>query len=311
MNFQLSEFIRESGLKLLAIMPLKHLERRVILYLLHSLGSGLEYVITNLEELSSLLDADSKDLSDAVQELQIRNMISLRYKYNNKVDLDRQSFRLGLQAQTKRWVYPGEKTKSSKDALVFPFRRESGAALQVVKDEVDQKKSRQDVVVEILAKFKGDRSLDHEEMEKSREVAEVLLETHPAPQIFLMLDHFGDRIRSLSYLASSWQHYLDQFEYESQSISIIDAKQKQLEVQKKIRDQVQNLLDRSDALQLKEEERTVLKVLLKHRHPRRQLYWAYTVRDRYPNLADFFERMKPMMLSVTNAGSWVKKPDDV
>jgi hypothetical protein len=238
-------------------------------------------------------------------------MISLRYKYNNKVDLDRQSFRLGLQSKTKRWVFPGEKTSSSKDALVFPFRRESGAALQVVREQSDEAETREETVLKILAKFKGDRSLDHEELEKSREVAEVLLETHPAPQILLMLDHFGDRIRSLSYLASSWQHYLDQFEYESQSISLLDAKQKQLEVQKEIRDLAQDLLDRSDQVGLKEEERTVLKVLLKHRHPRRQLYWAYTVRDRYPNLVDFFEKTKPMMLSVTNAGNWVKKPDDV
>ena len=48
MHFQLSEFIRESGLKLLAIMPIRPIERSVVLYLLHSLGSGLEYVITNL-----------------------------------------------------------------------------------------------------------------------------------------------------------------------------------------------------------------------------------------------------------------------
>jgi len=311
MNFQLSEFIRESGLKLLAIMPIKPTERSIVLYLLHSLGSGLDYVITNLEELSSLLDVDSQDLSDALQELQVRNMIVLRYKYNNKVELDRQSFRLSLQAQTKRWVYSGDKANSSKDALVFPFRRGSGAALQVVKDQKDEKKNRQDTVVEILAKFQGDRSLDHEELEKSREVAEVLLETHPPEQIMLMLEHFGDRIRSLSYLASSWQHFLDQFEYESQSISLLDAKQKQLEVQKEIRDRAQDMLDRAEGLGLKEEERTVLKVLLKHRHPRRQLYWAYTIRDRYPNLADFFEKSKSMMLSVTNAGSWVKKPDDV
>ena len=76
----------------------------------------------------------------------------------------------------------------------------------------------------------------------------------------------------------------------------------------KLREQAESLMMKTDK-ELSEEERTVLQILVKHRHPRRQLFWAYQVRTRYPNLGSFFADNVSLMLSVTSAGTVVKKHD--
>jgi len=51
-----------------------------------------------------------------------------------------------------------------------------------------------------------------------------------------------------------------------------------------------------------------LKVIIHHQHPRRQLYWAYKLHERYPKLSEFFEDNAELMLSVTTQGTVIRKP---
>jgi hypothetical protein len=121
-----------------------------------------------------------------------------------------------------------------------------------------------------------------------------------------MIRHFGLRIPTLSLLASSWQHYHDIFENETQKVDLLGARQKHQELDLKLRSQAEALLAADDQ-NLTEEERGVLNILLRHRHPRRQLFWAYQLRSRYPGLTSFFADNVSLMLSVTSGGMIVKK----
>jgi hypothetical protein len=121
-----------------------------------------------------------------------------------------------------------------------------------------------------------------------------------------MIRHFGLRIPTLSLLASSWQHYQDIFEHETQKVDMMGARQKHQEMDTKLRTQAETLLASEDQ-GLTEEERGVLNILLRHRHPRRQLFWAYQLRSRYPGLTSFFADNVGLMLSVTSGGTVVKK----
>jgi frataxin-like iron-binding protein CyaY len=154
---------------------------------------------------------------------------------------------------------------------------------------------------------------DHE-IEEVEESARVLVDTHPVDQILLMIRHFSLRIPTLSLLASSWQHYQEKFEDETHKVDLLDARQKHIELDLQLRDAAKHVMERAEDLELTEEERTVLQIIIKHQHPRRQLFWAYQTKSRYPNLSAFFADNAPIMLPVTSSGTVVKKsnhiPDD-
>ena len=160
----------------------------------------------------------------------------------------------------------------------------------------------------VLESYMQNRSMDDDEIEQAENAAKILVEVHPVDQVLLMLRHFQQRIPTLSLLASSWQHYQEIFEAETQKVDMLGARQKHQELDQKLRSQGEALLLSSDA-QLSEEERTVLNILIKHRHPRRQLFWAYQLRSRYPNLSGFFADNASLMLSVTSGGTVVKRHD--
>jgi hypothetical protein len=114
------------------------------------------------------------------------------------------------------------------------------------------------------------------------------------------------RIPTLSLLASSWQHYQELFETETMKVDMLGARQKHQELDQKIRDQAKSQLE-DPKIEWSEEERTVLQIIIRHQHPRRQLFWAYQLRSRYPKLSQFFTDNASLMLSVTTGGSVVKK----
>ena len=68
-----------------------------------------------------------------------------------------------------------------------------------------------------------------------------------------------------------------------------------------------NWIDNAEKLKLSNQEINVLKLLVRHRYPRRQLFWAYQARSRYVNLHKFFEDNSELMLAITSSGSIVKK----
>lgn len=310
-------FIKESGFKVLALARLSQCEYSVMLYLLNCAVSGLDQFITTESELASLIGYDDEALRATLGELASKNIIRLHYGESAGADPDNASLRVGLQYDMSRWILAYEREATSQDAIVFPFRR-AGAKFALVegsKKEKEPSKKRGDPEVatwqRVLESFTASRSLDAEEVDQSEDAARILVDVHPVDQVLLMLRHFGLRIPTLSLLASSWQHYQEIFEAETQKVDMLGARQKHLELDQKVRDQAGALLEKmANDDDMTEEERTVLSILRKHRHPRRQLFWAYQLRSRYPHLGSFFADNVGLMLPVTTSGSVVRRITD-
>jgi hypothetical protein len=162
----------------------------------------------------------------------------------------------------------------------------------------------------ILDVFSRNRDLDDHETATNRKVAEALSHAHPVDQIIVMVRHFDLRIPTLSLLASNWEQYAQQSEEEHQRLDLFGQRQKQFELDQKVRDAAHSVLERRDQLDLSQEEVQVLDLLANHRHPRRQLFWAYQMRIRYPHLGQFFSENHNLMLPITQSGTVVKMPTE-
>ena len=310
-EFTFKSFIKESGFKVLALARLSQCEYSVMLYLLNCAVSGLDQFITIESELASLVGYDEITLKANLGQLAGKNLIRLHY--SDTIGKEQPSMRIGVQFDTSKWILAYDVEATSRDAVVFPFRRLGQATLLIVEghkkdiktkklDETSQTSSR------VLESFIQGRSLDESELDQAEESARILVDTHPVDQVLLMIRHFGLRIPTLSLLASSWQHYQEIFEAETQKVDMLGARQKHQELDDKLRGQAETLLVQGEE-SLSEEERGVLNILLRHRHPRRQLFWAYQLRSRYPGLSSFFADNVGLMLSVTSGGTIVKKHD--
>lgn len=312
----LQRFVQESAFKVLALARLSQCEYSLILYLLNCAVSGLDQFITTEAELASLIGYDDDTLRTALRDLATKHIVRLHYGDHN-ADTNNVSLRIGLQYDMSRWelIYPVDAT--SRDAVVFPFRRQGQSNhLQIVEG---LKKDKERIVrgrvneseattwQRVLDSFIQGRHLDADELSQAEADARLLVETHPVDQVLLMLRHFGQRIPTLSLLGSTWQHYQEFFEAETAKVDMLGARQKHSELDQRIRDQVTALLDQREELKLTEDEVMVLQVLNKHRHPRRQLFWAYQLRSRYPNLSQFFSDNANLMLSITTSGAVVRK----
>ena len=277
-------FIGESGLKILAMARLNQCEYSIMLYLLNCAASGLDEFITNEKELSSLIGYDEKALQDSLMNLAERNLVLVKHGDHQPVT-DRQSIRIGVQYDMNRWLLNFDRDVTSQDAVVFPFRRADNQHLVGVEGgQAPQAKLKVlPTWQRVMESFSKNRNLGKAETMNAQRDAQILVETHPVDQVLLMLRHFDQRIPTLSLLASSWQHYQEVFEEETQKVDLLEARQKHIEQDARLRETVASLLAKKDRLKLTEEEVTVLEILESHRHPRRQLFWAYQTRSRYLN----------------------------
>lgn len=306
----IKKFSQESGFKVLAMARLSPVEYSIVLYLINCAASNLDEVITTDLELATLIGYQKSEVREALDNLTRRAIVKAKYGTpHTNPDLD--SLRLGMQFNVNKWQLDFEKDVNSRDAVVFPFRRQGQASLQLYRSDSDEEEKTSAKSPEawqrVFESFLQNRSLDDEEISSTEAAARMLVDTHPVDQVLIMVRHFGGRIPTLSLLASSWQHYQEVFEDETQRVDLLGARQKHLELDQKVRDLALRELNASEK-GYTEEERTVLEVLAKHRHPRRQLFWAYQMRSRYQNLTTFFEENCDLMLAVTNSGKILRRP---
>lgn len=303
-------FVRNSGFKVLAMARLTSCEYSIVLYLINCESSGLDQLVTTEAELASLIGRERRELRDGLTNLKQRNIVKLHYGEVTHTP-ERDSFGLAFQFDFTRWILDFEPDVTAHDAIVFPFRRHGVAKLQVFEGQKRDVSPNDTTPTwrRVLDSFLAGRSLDDSDLERAEEDSRILVETHPVDQVLLMIRHFGLRIPTLSLLASAWQHYQGLFESETQKVDMLEARQKHVEFDNVVRRDAQDLLDRHEDLELSEEEVTVLQILTKHQHPRRQLFWAYQLRSRYPKLEKFFEEHASLMLSVTTSGIVRRRPN--
>ncbi|MBC7661004.1 MAG: hypothetical protein H7249_15005 [Chitinophagaceae bacterium] len=302
-------FMSESGFKVLAMARLGQCEYSIVLYLLNCAVSGMHDLITTEKELASLIGYSEDELKGAVEGLLGRRMIHVRV-HEQSQSRGKQSLRIGMEYNIHLWQLSFDKDVTSHDAVVFPYKRE-GNVHYLPPREIDQTPTIKHPLPtwkRILNTFMDGRdNLGELELINAERDAMILVDTHPVDQCLIMIRHFGTRIPTLSLLASAWQHYQILYDEETEKVDIQEARHKHLEMDHRLRDAIEILLQQKDELRLSEEEKDVLEVLSNHRHPRRQLFWAYQSRGRYPKLKEFFDTNSFLMLPVTSSGNIFKK----
>ena len=307
----MSQFIQGSGFKVLAMARLSPCEYSVILYLMNCAVSGLDQIITTEAELCSLIGYEEEEIRGVIESLGQRNLIRAHYKEMNHRTAQ-PSLRLGFQFDMDRWHLSYEDDVTSHDAVVYPFVRNHKAQLEVIPESKDHEKSTGQATTtwqRVLDSFLDKRSLDDQEIEENITSAKILVETHPVDQVLLLLRHFKSRIFSLSLLASNWDHFQELYEEETQKVDLMDARKKHQELDEQLKENSKNWLENAEKHKLSLAEINILKLLIRHRHPRRQLFWAYQARSRYINLENFFSENSNLMLAITSSGAIVKKPN--
>jgi hypothetical protein len=318
MNKNIERFLRESGLKVLAVSNLNACEYSIIMFLLNAALTGLENLITTEHELASTIGHSPRDVRQSIEDLERRHMLKSRYGDGTQAPKF-QSLSVTMNWDLSRWKLGLKEAPTHHEAVILPFRR-GFPKLSVVEgkrheDHFDRpliikSHSDEDTTQRIIDAFSRGRDLDEHEKSVNRKVAEALGAAHPVDQILVMIRHFDKRIPTLSLLASNWDQYAEQYEDEHQKLDLFGQRQKQFELDQKVREAAQSAFERREQLDLSEEETQVLDLLANHRHPRRQLFWAYQMRIRYPKLTSFFSDTHSLMLPITQNGTVVKMPSE-
>ena len=314
----IQRFLRESGLKVLAVSNFNSCEYYIVMYMLNNAMTGMENLITTENELAASVGHSPRDVRVAIEDLASRYIIKSRYGDGTQAPKF-QSLSLEMQWDMSRWKLGLKEIPTHHEAVILPFRR-GFPKLSVVEgrrhdDHVDRPIIHRaitddDTTQRILDAFSRGRDMDEHERKINRKVAEALGGAHPVDQILVMIRHFDHRIPTLSLLASNWDQYMEQYEDEHQKLDLFGQRQKQHELDQKVREAAQLCLERREQMDLSEEETQILDLLANHRHPRRQLFWAYQMRIRYPKLTGFFGETNNLMLPITQSGTVVKRPTE-
>lgn len=301
------EFIKGSGFKMLAVARLAQGEYAIVLYVLNCAASGMDVIDTSPAELAMTLGYQVREVQDAVNSLSEKGILAVGAHRPGAARVP-SSMSLSLEYDVDKWRLKSESTEMDHaDAVVFPFRRH--ATVQILNHRKPEA-SDDATWRRVFDSFARGRTLDAAERERAERDAKILVETHSIDEVLLILRHFGEKIPTLSLLASSWSQFQQLFDEEVHKVDLAGARQKSFEMDAKVRSAATETLEKKSELGLSDEEATALQVIANHRFPRRQLFWAYQMRTRYPRLARFFESHEAMMLGVTTKGFVVKRPKD-
>jgi hypothetical protein len=145
---------------------------------------------------------------------------------------------------------------------------------------------------------------------REAEYARLLAESHPTEHVLHLITHFGREVPSLALLAGAWMHYSETFhKQQHEQVDLESYRQKHQSAEKKIRTLANTELKRAQSQKalLSVDEQLLLRIFLRHDHPRRQLYWALKVREKYPHLHDFFAVTADLALPPHHNGVHHKK----
>jgi len=180
------------------------------------------------------------------------------------------------------------------EALVFPTGQREGVrggrSGAGASDAPKRLPPEEAAVARVLESFSAQKNGAADD-DKERAYASLLCENHPVEQIVALIGAFGKEIPSLGLLAGAWMHYTERFHRLDKEEISLEAYRKKIEAaERKLRSLAAAELKRAQALKvtLSADEELLLRVFMRHEHPRKQLYWALQVQSRYPHLQDFF-----------------------
>ena len=165
-------------------------------------------------------------------------------------------------------------------------------------------------ILDAFLKTRGPDSDSDADETKEADYARLLAESHPTEHVLQLITHFGNEVPSLAMLAGAWMHYSDSFhKRQNEQIDLESYRQRHQSAEKKIRSLANSELKKAQAnkVVLNADEQLLLRIFLRHEQPRKQLYWALRVRERYPHLHDFFAVTSDLALPPAAADAHPKK----
>lgn len=312
LNFR--RFEERGGFKLLAQARLSAPAAALIFNLLNELVAHVEEVVTSAAELAHSLGVSERQVKSALVELKNSGIIQLTERNGTtcllKMNLDPTQWqevskaserktrsRLG-DAKNVRTLHPQPPVPNGSQPVDM-------SSIEVLHGREPIKKRRaksqgtepstgsvEHEAIRIFEAFLDTRG-DGVESDRSKELsfAHLLAESHPTEHVLQLLTHYRSEIASLSLLAGAWVHYFDAYQkHQEEHVSLESYRKKHSAAEKQIRSLAQTELKKLQAHKsiLNSDEQLLLSIFLRHEHPRKQLYWALKVRERYPHLHDFF-----------------------
>lgn len=201
-----------------------------------------------------------------------------------------------------------EEELSGQDALMFPASRHAGeprlraliGGLSKVPQEAGSVEPQAaepyaaaiSQIVQAFLATRGDNGLPGG-IGKESHYARLLAENQALDQVLALIRHFGGSIPSLALLAGAWNHYEERFQRAiGEASSFDDFRKKHEDMVAKVRSLAAAELKRMESgeILLGADEELLLRIFTRHANPRRQLYWALRIRERYPRLQLFFSK---------------------
>ena len=312
----IDSFIQDGGLKALSLAQLEGCEYAVFLYLFHCKVSGLDQIITTELDIAEATGYSEKAIDLSLRSLSRLQMVRIRCgddsKTGSAAGSNSPSISLSCELDMSRWSLAIRNKIHRDEASVYRFGQGSKNLSVITGTEAESADSttheKSLTWQRIVESFLDSSETDHSMLEQAKASAKQLIETHPVDQVLLMIRHFARRIPSLAMLQSSWAHYQEVFEAETQKVDFADARQKHEAIDSDLKACASQWLEQASSRKLSQDEISILQLLIRHRHPRRQLFWAYQMRSRYQNLSKFFEENSNKMLAVTTTGTVIKNP---
>lgn len=311
---KLSNFWERGGFKVLAVARLGSCSYSLVLYVLNCFAAGIDEIVSSTVELSILLGVPERQVKLAVEELSESNILSVSKKHEKtlvlKINLDPEKWKnlrsspepskrmlgdaknlhsLVPQKKINSKVKPVKVSLSSEEALIFPKKMETKN--NKIKNENKNLDEEINKILEIFAKYHNNKI----DLKKEANFAKLLLENHPSDQIISLIHFFSKEIPSLSMLVGAWFHYMNKYREETSDVDDLNAFRKKHEVfDEKIRYLATSELKKiqKEKKSISADEELLLHILIRHEHPRKQLYWALKARERYPALKTFLDTMK-------------------
>lgn len=290
-------FAKSGGFKLLAAARLSSSAYALVCYLLHCFASGVEDVISTSSELSLLLGLPQPLVENALHELAENKVIRVRKKAG-------QSVVIHFNLESSKWenvLFPDKKKRShlGNAENIHPLRRKTDVHFTPLLSVPEPKPTgvNPEVAERIYKEFVGGKKFTKQEAEKEKNYAQLLAEYHPLDQIIAFINHFGAEIPSLGLLVGGWLHFSERFHTKQHVVEDLSAFRKKSEnSSKSLRSDARLELKKHESKKIKitSDEELLLQIFIKHKEPRKQLFWAIRSSHRYPNLSEFFERVKDL-----------------
>jgi hypothetical protein len=305
----INQFINQSGLKLLAIANLSQCEYSLVLYLLNCTASGFKQIISTENELSVLLNQEEKDIEKALDSLVSQQIVKSKQTSPKNLKSSNFSLSLSVELDMSKWNLASATKDSPHEALILPLARYDKTHLELIKTSKDHEKIKRKIDL-VTKAFYGEKKIPKKEQQETERAVRVLVKNYPVDYILLLLKHFQGQIKNLSLLASSWEHFQTLYDKEAHQVDFISAKSKHDSEDENLKKIAKKWLKEHKKHKLTDEEIDVLQVIAHHQYPRRQLFWAYRLKDKYTNLEEFFAINHTKMLPITSSGVIVKKPPE-